>query len=266
METNFDYLLEKRKYAGFAAQAVEAEKSIEISPATCAIFSRRALELAVRFVYSYDAELSLPYRDNVSSLIHEPTFRRSIEPKLFPMLKYTIHLGNVAVHTNNNIRRDEAIIALRDLFAFCDWIDYSYSKEYSEKVYDESVLASGDEKRVKADELRQLYESLSSKDKKLESILKENEALRKQMAGKRSHNTQIREFHVDKISESQTRKKYIDVALKEAGWVIGHNVTEEEPVTGMPNSTGTGYADYVLWGKDNLPWLVFIRLFAMREM
>lgn len=145
METNFDYLLEKREYVGFAAQAVEAEKSIEISPATCAILSRRALELAVRFVYSYDAELSLPYRDNVSSLIHEPTFRRIIEPKLFPMLKYTIHLGNVAVHTNNNIRRDESIIALRDLFAFCDWIDYSYSKEYSEKVYDESVLASGDE-------------------------------------------------------------------------------------------------------------------------
>ena len=256
METNFDYLLEKSEYASFAEQAVEAEKSIAISPATCAILSRRALELAVRFVFSYDAELSLPYQDNVSSLIHEPTFRSIIEPRLFPMLKYTIHLGNVAVHTNNNIKRDEAIIALRDLFEFCDWIDYSYSKEYSEKVYDESVLASGDEKRVKADELRQLYENLSSKDKKLESILKENEELRKQMASQRSYNTQTREFHLDKISEAQTRKKYIDVALKEAGWVIGNNVTEEEPVTGMPNSTGTGYVDYVLWGKDNLPLAV----------
>lgn len=256
METNFDYLLEKSEYASFASQAVEAEKSIAISPATCAILSRRALELAVRFVFSYDAELSLPYQDNVSSLIHEPTFRSIIEPRLFPMLKYTIHLGNVAVHTNNNIKRDEAIIALRDLFEFCDWIDYSYSKEYSEKVYDESVLASGDEKRVKADELRQLYENLSSKDKKLESILKENEELRRLMASQRSHNTQTREFHVDKISEAQTRKKYIDVALKEAGWVIGNNVTEEEPVTGMPNSTGTGYVDYVLWGKDNLPLAV----------
>ena len=256
METNFDYLLEKSEYASFAEQAVEAEKSIAISPATCAILSRRALELAIRFVFSYDADLTLPYRDNVSSLIHEPTFRRIIEPRLFPMLKYTIHLGNVAVHTNNNIKRDEAVIALRDLFEFCDWIDYSYSKEYSEKSYDESVLASGDEKRVKADELRRLYENLSSKDKKLESILKENEELRKQMASQRSHNTQTREFHVDKISEAQTRKKYIDVALKEAGWVIGNNVTEEEPVTGMPNSTGTGYVDYVLWGKDNLPLAV----------
>ena len=256
VETNFDYLLEKTEYSAFAAQAIEAEKSIAISPATCAILSRRALELAVRFVFSYDADLALPYQDNVSSLIHEPTFRDIIEPRLFPMLKYTIHLGNVAVHTNNNIKRDEAIIALRDLFEFLDWIDYSYSKDYSEKTYDESILASGDEKRVKADELKQLYDSLSSKDKKLESILKENEELRKQMASQRSHNAQTREFHVDKISEAQTRKKYIDVALKESGWVIGRNVTEEEPVTGMPNATGTGYVDYVLWGKDNLPLAV----------
>lgn len=256
METNFDYLLGKSEYTSFAKQAVEAEKSIAISPATCAILSRRALELAVRFVFSYDAELSLPYQDNVSSLIHEHTFRSIIEPRLFPMLKYTIHLGNVAVHTNNNIKRDEAIIALRDLFEFCDWIDYSYSAEYYEKTYDESILANGDEKRVKADELRKLYESLSSKDEKLERILKENAELREQMAKQRDHNTQTREFHVDKISEAETRKKYIDVALKEAGWVIGNNVTEEEPVTGMPNSTGTGYVDYVLWGKDNLPLAV----------
>ena len=256
METNFDYLLEKEEYASFAEQAVEAEKSIAISPATCAILSRRALELAVRFVFSYDAELSLPYQDNVSSLIHESTFRRIIEPRLFPMLKYNIHLGNVAVHTNSKIKRDEAVIALRDLFEFCDWIDYSYSKEYSEKVYDESVLASGDERRVKADELRQLYESLSCKDEKLENVLKENEELRKQMAGLRSRNVQTREFHVDTLSEAQTRKKYIDVALKEAGWTIGSNVTEEEPVTGMPNATGTGYVDYVLWGRDNLPLAV----------
>ncbi|SCH79568.1 Type-1 restriction enzyme R protein [uncultured Clostridium sp.] len=256
METNFDYLLKKKEYESFAEQAVEAERSIAISPATCAILSRRALELAVRFVYSYDADLKLPYRDNISSLIHESSFRSIIEPRLFPMLKYTIHLGNVAVHTNSSIKRDEAVIALRDLYEFCDWIDYSYSTDYVEKTYDESLLASGDEKRVKAEELKQLYENLSNKDKKLENVLKENEELRKQMADQRSYHTQTREFHVDQLSEAKTRKKYIDVALKEAGWVIGANATEEEPVTGMPNATGKGYVDYVLWGKDNLPLAV----------
>lgn len=256
METNFDYLLDKKEYAAFAKQAVEAEKSITISPSTCAILSRRALELAVRFVFSYDADLTLPYRDNVSSLIHERSFRDIIEPRLFPMLKYTIHLGNVAVHTNSNIKRDEAIVSLRDLFEFCDWIDYSYSREYEEHTFDESLLATGDEKRVKAEELRSLYEKLSSKDQKLEQILKENEELRKQMAEERKNHVQSREFHVDAISEKETRKRYIDLALKEAGWQIGNNCTVEEPVKGMPNSSGTGYVDYVLWGKDNLPLAV----------
>lgn len=256
METNFDYLLEKEEYSDFAKQAIEAEKSISISPATCAILSRRALELAVRFVFSYDAELTLPYRDNVSSLIHEPTFRSIIEPRLFPMLKYTIHLGNVAVHTNSNIKRDEAVIALRDLFEFCDWIDYSYSKEYTERFFDESILPSGDEKRVKAEELRRLYESLSSKDKKLEEICRENEQLRKQMQAQRTLHSQTREFHVDEISEAETRKRYIDVELQRAGWIMGRNCTEEEPVTGMPNASGNGFVDYVLWGKDHLPLAV----------
>ena len=256
MKTNFDYLLTKTEYADFAEQAVEAEKSIAISPATCAILSRRALELAVRFVYAHDAALQLPYRDNVSSLIHENTFRGIIEPRLFHMLKYTIHLGNVAVHTNQTIKRDDAIIALRDLFEFCEWIDYSYSQEYEEKEFDESLLASGDEKRVKADELKRLYDDLSSKDKKLSQIMQENEELRKQMEGTRKVHNQTREFHVDSISEAETRRRYIDVQLQDAGWIIGTNCTVEEPVTGMPTPSGKGLADYVLWGKDNLPLAV----------
>ena len=256
METNFDYLLSKTEYKDFATQAIEAEKSLSISPATCAILARRALELAVRFVYSYDADLSLPYQDNISSLIHEDSFRRIIEPSLFPMLKFTIHLGNVAVHTNSNIKRDDAIIALRDLFEFCDWIDYSYSAEYEEKQFEESILATGDEKRVKAEELRALYDDLSSKDKRLADVLKENEELRKKMAKERKSNTQRREYNIDKISEAETRKKFIDVELKEAGWNIDVNCTVEEKVTGMPNPTGVGYVDYVLWGRNSLPLAV----------
>ncbi len=253
---NFDYLKNNPAYSDFASAAIEAEESISISPATCAILARRALELAVRFVYSYDSDLLLPYQDNISSLIHEDTFRNIIEPRLFPMLRYTIHLGNVAVHTNNNIKRDEAVIALRDLYEFCDWIDYSYSEDYKEKTFDESLLPTGDEKRVRSEELRELYQNLSSKDKKLEDVLRENEELRRKMAEERKAHTRTRNFNVDSISEAETRKHYIDVALAEAGWIINNNCTVEEEVSGMPNPSGVGYVDYVLWGKDNLPLAV----------
>jgi type I restriction enzyme R subunit len=74
MCTNFDFLKQNKQYSDFADQAIEAEKSLLVSSATCAILSRRALELAVRWVYSFDNALRLPYQDNISSLIHEPTF------------------------------------------------------------------------------------------------------------------------------------------------------------------------------------------------
>jgi type I restriction enzyme R subunit len=62
------------------------------------------------------------------------------------------------------------------------------------------------------------------------------------------------------IPESATRKIYIDLLLKEAGW---DNLREgyelEYEVRGMPLSTnpsGIGYADYVLWGNNGLPLAV----------
>lgn len=256
MRTNFEYLKKNELFASFANQAIEAEKSLLISPATCAILSRRALELAVRFVFSYDNELKIPYQDNISSLIHEQSFRSIIEPKLFPMLKYTIRLGNIAVHTNSNIKRDDAVLSLRNLFEFCDWIDYCYSAEYSNKTFDESILESGEEKRRKPEELKDLYEKLSNKDKKLEEIRKENEELRVQMSKVRLANISNREFEVDKDTEAKTREKYIDVALQEAGWQRGVNYQIEVPVMGMPTDSGKGKVDYVLYGKDNLPLAV----------
>ena len=90
MSTNFDFLTENPAFSSFSAQAIEAEKSLVISPATSAILSRRALELAVRWVYISDDDLKLPYRDNLSALIHEETFHDILEPRLFPMLKYTV--------------------------------------------------------------------------------------------------------------------------------------------------------------------------------
>ena len=88
MCTNFDFLKFKKQFNSFASSSIEAEKSLFVSPSTCAILSRRALELAVKWVYSFDNDLKLPYQDNISSLIHEPTFRQIIEPELFPLIKY----------------------------------------------------------------------------------------------------------------------------------------------------------------------------------
>ncbi len=256
MCANFDFLKENKQYSSFSEQAIEAEKSLLISSATCAILSRRALELAVRWVYSFDNALVLPYQDNISSLIHETTFKEILEPSLFPMLKYAIHLGNVAVHTNNVIKRDDAVLSLRNLFEFCKWIDYCYSVNYTEGVFNESLLEKSEEQRKRPEELKDLYEQLSAKDRKLEEIRKEKEELREQLSKARLTNKDARNFQVDRATEVQTRKKYIDLELQEAGWRIGSDCLEEVEVVGMPNSTGLGYVDYVLYGNDGKPLAV----------
>ncbi len=256
MCTNFDFLKSKDTFSSFAGSAVEAEKSLLVSPATCAILSRRAVELAVKWVYSFDNDLTVPYQDNISSLIHEPTFRQIIDPSLFPLIKYIIKLGNTTVHTNANISRDEAVLSLRNLHEVVKWIDYCYADEYTCTDFDESILLTGEEKRTRPSELQDLYDRLSSKDKRLEEIRKENEELRKVLTEKRKNTLESYDFEVDELSEAETRKRYIDIELKLAGWEIDRDCIVEVEVDGMPNAAGKGYVDYVLYGNNGKPLAV----------
>ncbi len=256
MHTNFDFLKKNKEFSSFSEQAAEAERSLSISPSTAAILSRRALELAVRWVFVNDDELRLPYRDNLSSLVHEETFRSIIEPGLFPMLKFIIKLGNAAVHTNQKIRREDAVLCLRNLFEFCKWVEYCYAEQYENASYDERILQHENQQTKPQEDLKKLDEALRSKDKKLEEIRRENESLREQMSQLREKNKASRNFQVDADTEADTRKKYIDVDLMEAGWQIGRDCLEEVEVKGMPSVSGTGFADYVLYGENGLPLAV----------
>ena len=51
-------------------------------------------------------------------------------------------------------------------------------------------------------------------------------------------------------TEAQTRARYIDTMLLNAGWVKGVDWLEEVELAGMPNQAQVGFADYVLYGDD----------------
>lgn len=51
-------------------------------------------------------------------------------------------------------------------------------------------------------------------------------------------------------TEAQTRARYIDIMLLDAGWVKGVDWLEEVELAGMPNQAQVGFADYVLYGDD----------------
>ncbi|MCU6009208.1 DUF4145 domain-containing protein, partial [Clostridioides difficile] len=158
---------------------LESETSILVSPSTCATITRRALELAVKWLYANDSDLVLPYQDNLSTLIHNNSFIELIDYDMLPLLKYIVKLGNLSVHTSANIERGEAILSLNNLHQFVSWIDYCYADNYTATNFDESLLHEGDNKRTRPEELNNLYEKLSSKDRKLEEVIDENKEKRK---------------------------------------------------------------------------------------
>lgn len=75
--------------------------------------------------------------------------------------------------------------------------------------------------------------------------------------------TKRREQHASKyqapktdISEEETRRRFIDSRLQDAGWKIGSDCQTEFEVSGMPNAAGIGYADYVMFDDDGTPLAV----------
>ncbi len=255
--SNFEFLQKEEIFKTFADECVESEKSIAINTVTTAIMTRRALELAVKWMYANDKELVVPYQDNISTLIHDITFKNIIDGRLFNEIKYIVKLGNFAVHNNKKISRDEVVLSLNYLFNFCKWMQYSYSDDFEELKFDEGVLPAENVEIVTVKEREDLFSKLSEKDKKLEQAQKENEELRKKLTNKREKKELTYDFKVsDNISEYATRKRYIDLDLKLANWDFDKNITEELEIAGMPNNAGVGYVDYVLFGDNGLPLAV----------
>lgn len=52
------------------------------------------------------------------------------------------------------------------------------------------------------------------------------------------------------LSEYKTRKLLIDRMLRDAGWMEGKSWFNEYEISGMPNKSEVGFADYVLRGED----------------
>lgn len=257
--SNFGFLKDKKEYALFASAAIEAEKVYASAPAMCAVGSRKALELAVKWVYSADKTMQMPYKDNLQALIHEPTFRFAVDYNTWGKLPFIIKLGNLAVHTERSVQASDALASLQGLFEFIQWVDYCYGADYEERQFDEALIPTEkvvvDTKKIKEQE-----SLLGEKDAEIEALRKKIEQMSEQITATKEQHQQERTFVAADLSEFKTRKIYIDVDMKQMGWKFSGadaDVQEEYPVEGMAGVLGQmGYVDYVLFGKDGLPLAV----------
>lgn len=255
MPANFEFLEGQKDYQLFAPACIEAERVLATSPAMAAVGSRKAFELAVKWVYSADNSISMPYKDNLQALIHEPSFRFAVDNITWNKLPYIIKLGNLAVHTEKAISRSDAILSLASLFEFVQWIDYCYGAHYEERSFEEAKIP-GEKIIIDETKIKEKESLIEQKDSEIQFLRAQIAGLSSQLTADKQQHKEERQFNPEDISEFLTRKKYIDVDLKLLGWVFGDDVREEVELVGMPNPEGKGYADYVLYGKDGLPLAV----------
>lgn len=257
--TNFDFLSNITDYKLFSDAAIEAEKVWASSPAMCAVGCRKALELAVKWVYSADKTIDMPYKDNLQSLIHEPTFRFALDDKTWGKLPFIIRLGNLAVHTERAVNKSDALLSLESLFEFIEWVDYCYGADYVERHFDTALIPDEkvyvDAKKIKAQE-----SLIEQKDSEIKALQDKIASMSAALTADKEARQQQRSFRPADLSEFKTRKIYIDVDLKFMGWKFGGtdaDVWEEYEVNDMNGIIGQkGYADYVLFGRDGLPLAV----------
>lgn len=257
--TNFSFLCTQITYALFAPACVEAERIFAASPAMCAVGCRKALELAVKWVYAADTSMEMPYRDNLQSLLHEPSFRFAVDRNTWGKLPFIAKLGNEAVHTGHNIQKGDALLCLQSLFEFVQWIDYCYGTAYQERKFDPARIPA-EKIAVDVKKIKEQESLLDEKQAEIEKLRKQIEEMSARFTAEKDQHKKERTFQSEDLSEFATRKRFIDVDLREMGWKlegVDADVQVEYEVDGMAGKAGQkGYADYVLFGKDGLPLAV----------
>ncbi len=261
MPSNFSFL--QPEFPQIYESAAKAESFAFPDPATACIHARRTLEMAMRWLFKSDPALHTPYGDNLSALVHEPSFVRLGGSGLQAKAQVIISLGNNAVHPGNReTTQENALAAVKELFHFTFWLARTYARgaRPADALQFLPMLlpaTSPVPPQTKA-KLRELEASLTARDAQLQEVIEgraaldaELERLRAEVAEARQRNQQTPDTH--DYSEEQTRDQFIDLLLREAGWPLDQPGDREYKITGMPTPSGTGKVDYVLWGKDGKP-------------
>lgn len=246
--TNFDYLKQEPKFNSFADVAIVAEKVLKIDIESSVINCRRAMEFAIKWMYSVDKSLERPYQDSLISLMSTEDFHDLVDDALWKRLDLIRKIGNRAAHNGRKISEDEAILCLKNLFIFMDYISYCYSDFYEERQYNVDLLAEVHEETT--------VSKISDNDVDLKALIAENKALKEELTAKRAEQQQTYVPKPLDLSEYKTRKIYIDAMLLDAGWTEGKDWMNEVELPGMPNKREVGFADYVLYDDSYRPLAV----------
>lgn len=244
---NFDYIkdLGLDDLHKFCAAAEEHQVS---DPEYSAVNARRALEYIVRALYQMK-NIVVPERTTLFELVDGEPFKEFINDNRVMMdVHYVRKVGNSGAHIGNVTKR-ESFFALLDIYNVVGAILLKLRLVTEVKPFDRTLIPTSATTVVMAP----APVEVSQTDPIVTAV--SAEAV--------ESTDPVKEVECD-ISEAETRKMYIDLMLKEAGWEVLTTKGAIHPLkacievelTGMPTTHEVGYADYVLFGANGLPLAV----------
>ena len=245
--TNFDFLKSDPQFATFSDVAISAEKILNIDAAASVLNCRRAMEFAVKWMYSVDKDLEMPYDTTLITLMSSEDFRDIVGNDIYRRMDFIRKVGNIAAHGGKKISMEQAKLCIENLYYFLDYVAYCYGKDYKEGQFDASLLELTTEEALSF---------VTEKTVDIESLMAENKALKDELTARRAEQQQTYVPKPLDLSEFKTRKIYIDTMLQEAGWIENETWINEVELPGMPNKSEVGYADYVLYDDTHKPLAV----------
>ena len=264
---NSQYALIAGQWPELHEEALKVEQFARSDPRTACFYGRRTIELLVEWVYENDSQLQRPWGEpNLSQMMHAYEFRYLVGEQTLGRFQLIKNRGNEAVHRAEPMGVAASVLVASELFHVLRWLALTYgrNRETARAARFNKALLPYPHRGTTAanqtrEQLQELASQLAERDRQLREAREENEAsrqelerLRKEISAQRKANEADTKPEPD-LSEFDTRRSYIDFYLEEAGWVHGQSCTHEHEVQGMPNATGTGFVDYVLWGNDGKP-------------
>ncbi len=245
---NFDFLDGRYMFKQLYAFCKDAEAFVVSRPELSVASSRKALESVVKTFYiSKYGEYKKSA--NLFTLVSDTDFTAYMDDITLSNIHLIRRLGNNAVH-GETISRSEAMQALEALYYVCNELMKYLGILTSYPAFDRKIYGKA------ADRVPTTIEKIES-----EKVVVEEEKIAEL---KEQTDSQATFRAAVDYTEKETRKIYIDNALKEAGWTVSdkdgailpNTACVEVPLAGMPNKEGVGYPDYILFGNDGKPLAV----------
>lgn len=252
MKTNFEFVEKHPGFSQLFGFCRDAESLVTSHPALSAVSARKALEWLVRSFYTAKYGYAEPTA-SLFELVQDERFTNYTEAAILTPLHFVRTIGNRGAH-GETVTPRESGHCLKCLHAVVGEFLVLMGAVEAYPPFDEGIFSEQEPKACPLPPDSALLQSAQDQIEVSDDIKALGEHIAKNAKAKNPLD----------MSEADTRKLYIDLALREAGWelcnvkgeIVASKACIEIQVEGMPSSSGLGFVDYVLFDDDSRPLAV----------